>query len=83
MKILYLASLRERTGIAEETASPPDGVRTIEDLVAWLKTRGPHYVAAFDGTPVVHAAIDFEKAPFDAEITGAKEIAFFPPMTGG
>ena len=83
MKILYLASLREEIGINEEELSPPDTVRTIADLMAWLQTRGPNYQAAFSGSTPIHAAIDFEKAPPEAEISKAGEIAFFPPMTGG
>ncbi len=83
MKIVYLAALREHIGIAEEELTPPAHVRTLAELMAWLKSRGANYAEAFERSPVIHAAIDFEKATPEAEIAGAREIAFFPPMTGG
>jgi molybdopterin synthase sulfur carrier subunit len=83
MKLLYFAWVRERIGIPEEEIDPPANVRTVGDLVAWLKERGEEYAYAFENAKVVRAAIDKTHVKPDAMIAGAREIAFFPPMTGG
>ena len=82
MKLLYFAWVRERIGKPEEIIEPPGSVRTIEELIEWLKGRGEEYAFAFE-RPVVRAAIDQMHAQPNSTIAGAREIAFFPPMTGG
>jgi molybdopterin synthase sulfur carrier subunit len=83
MKLLYFAWLREKIGLAEEDIVVPAGVSDVAGLVAWLQTRGPGYVAAFAQANLVRCAVDQDFAQADAPIAGAKEIAFFPPVTGG
>jgi molybdopterin synthase sulfur carrier subunit len=83
MKVMYFAWVRERIGKAEETLDPPPAVRTVSDLIAWLTERGEEYAHAFEKPKVIRAAIDHAHARPDAAIAGAREIAFFPPMTGG
>jgi sulfur-carrier protein len=83
MKALYFAWVRERVGKAEEELNPPATVTTVGDLIAWLSKRGDGYAHAFDQPLAVRAALDRVHARNDASIAGAKEIAFFPPMTGG
>ena len=83
MKVKYFAWVRERVGKAEETIDPPSSVRTVADLVAWLSERGETYAYAFERPRVIRAAIDHAHVKPDATISGASEIAFFPPMTGG
>ena len=83
MKVKYFAWVRERIGKAEETIDPPASVRTIDDLIGWLTTRGETYAYAFEKPKVIRAAIDHAHVRADAAIAGASEIAFFPPMTGG
>ncbi|HKA71990.1 MAG TPA: molybdopterin converting factor subunit 1 [Xanthobacteraceae bacterium] len=83
MKILYFAWVRERIGKAEEEIEPPAGIATVGDLVAWLARRGEEYAHAFENPRVIRAAIDRSHVRSDAAIAGAREIAFFPPMTGG
>jgi molybdopterin synthase sulfur carrier subunit len=83
MKALYFAWVRERVGTAEEELDPPATVKTVGDLVAWLRERGEGYAYAFDKPTAVRAALDRVHARNDASITGVKEVAFFPPMTGG
>jgi molybdopterin synthase sulfur carrier subunit len=61
----------------------PENVATVADLVRWLKSRGEEYQYAFENETVVRAAIDHVHAKPDAAVAGAREIAFFPPMTGG
>ncbi len=83
MKLKYFAWVRERIGKSEETIELPAGVKTVEDLIAWLAARGETYAHAFETPRVIRAAIDHAHVKQDAAITGAREIAFFPPMTGG
>jgi molybdopterin synthase sulfur carrier subunit len=83
MKVLYFAWVRERIGKAEETVEPPAAVRTVGDLIGWLTTRGDEYAYAFEAPKVIRAAIDHTHVRPDTAIAGAREIAFFPPMTGG
>ncbi len=83
MKVLYFAWVRERVGKTEEAIEPPASVKTVADLMQWLIGRGEEYANAFAALRVIRAAIDHSHAPHDATIAGAREIAFFPPMTGG
>jgi molybdopterin synthase sulfur carrier subunit len=83
MRLLYFAWVKEKTGVAAEDVELPAGVATVQDLMAWLKTRGPEFAAAFARTDVVRAAIDQTHVRHDASLAGAREIAFFPPVTGG
>ena len=83
MKLVYFAWVRERVGQAEEDVALPAGIATVADLVAWLKTRGEGYAHAFENERVIRVAIDQGHVKPEAAIAGAREIAFFPPMTGG
>lgn len=83
MKVLYFAWIRERVGKAEEDVSPPAAVATVGELVQWLAGRGEEYAYAFENPKVVRAAIDRVHVQPQAAIKGAREIALFPPMTGG
>lgn len=83
MKVLYFAWVRERVGKSEETLDPPVSVRTVTDLMNWLVARGEEYADAFATPRVIRAAIDHTHVKPDTAIAGAREIAFFPPMTGG
>jgi sulfur-carrier protein len=83
MKLKYFAWVRERIGKAEETIEPPASVHTVDDLIKWLSARDDCYAYAFEKPKVIRAAIDHAHVKSDAAISGAREIAFFPPMTGG
>ena len=83
MKLVYFAWVRERVGKTDEVVELPEGIATVADLVRWLKGRGEEYGYAFENESVVRAAIDHVHVKPDASIAGAREIAFFPPMTGG
>jgi len=83
LKLLYFAWVRERVGKPEEEIDPPASVRTVGDLMRWLSARGEEYAYAFENAKVIRAAIDHTHVKPDAAISGAREIAFFPPMTGG
>ena len=83
MKLLYFAWVRERVGKGEEVVEPPAGVATVADLMTWLAGRGEEYAFAFENPKVIRAAINRTHVKASAPIAGAKEVAFFPPMTGG
>jgi molybdopterin synthase sulfur carrier subunit len=83
VKIVYFAWVRERVGKAEEEIAPPRSVATIGDLMHWLAQRGEEYAHAFDNPKVIRAAIDRTHVRSETAIADAREIAFFPPMTGG
>ena len=83
VSLLYFAWVREKIGRASETVDLPASVATVADLVEWLRARGPEYMEAFANPEVVRAAIDRSHVKPTARIAGAKEIAFFPPVTGG
>jgi sulfur-carrier protein len=82
-RLLYFAWIRERIGKPEETVALPESVVTVTDLIAWLAARGPEYAHAFDKPDIVRTAIDKTHVKATAPIAGAREIAFFPPVTGG
>ena len=83
LKLVYFASVRERIGKSEEELEVPATVTDVAGLLAWLETRGEGYEAAFARGGAVRAAIDHAHARPETPIAGAREIAFFPPMTGG
>ena len=83
MKLVYFAWVRERVGKAEEEIAPPASVATVTELIAWLSKRGEEYAHAFENPKVIRAAIDKRHVKADTRIAGAREVAFFPPMTGG
>ena len=83
MKLRYFAWVRERIGRAEEDLAPPADVVTVADLMAWLSKQGEEYAYAFENAAVIRAAVDQTHRRHDHPIAEAREIAFFPPMTGG
>lgn len=83
MKALYFAWVRERIGKTEEELYPPQSVKTVADLMAWLSCRGDNYAGAFANRKAVRAALDRAHAKPDSPIADVREVAFFPPMTGG
>ena len=83
VKLVYFAWVRERVGLAQEEVVLPASVLTVADLIAWLKTRGEEYAHAFEAAASIRAALDRVHAKHGALVAGAREIAFFPPMTGG
>ena len=83
MKLLYFAWVRERIGKGEEVIDPPPGVTTVAELMTWLAGRGEEYAYAFDKAAIIRVAVDRTHVRHDSQIAGAREIAFFPPMTGG
>ena len=81
IEVLYFAWVRERVGAPRETVET--GAATVAVLVEELKARSDGHAAAFADTAALRVALDQELAEFDAPLAGVREVAFFPPMTGG
>lgn len=79
--VLYFAWVRERIGLPREQVETE--AATVADLVAELTGREARYEAAFADLSALRVAVDQQLADFDASLSGAREVAFFPPMTGG
>lgn len=83
VKLVYFAWVRERIGMPEEEVSLPDSIVTVKDLLAWLRSRGDGYGEALKFPDSIRVAINQEHVDHGEPIAGAREIALFPPMTGG
>jgi sulfur-carrier protein len=83
VKLVYFAWVRERIGKPDETLALPAGIVTVADLLEWQRGRGEEYAAGFGTANTVRVAIDHVHARESSLVAGAREIAFFPPMTGG
>lgn len=83
MRMVYFAWVRERIGIGEEEVAPPGDVASVADLIDWLAARGGGHAEAFADRARLRAAVDQSFVPLDSPIAGAREIAIFPPVTGG
>ena len=81
VSVLYFAWLRERIGAPRETVTT--AAATVAELVDELKGREARYAAAFADTAALRVALDQELSDFTASLDGVREVAFFPPMTGG
>ena len=83
VRILYFAWLRQEVGASSEEASPPPGVATVADLMAWLRARGGGYAEAFAEDAVLRAAVNKKVVDPGHPLASGDEVAFFPPFTGG
>ncbi|MBQ0751302.1 MAG: molybdopterin converting factor subunit 1 [Roseovarius sp.] len=81
MDVLYFAWVRERIGVPKERIDHAPA--TVMDLVNDLRAREDRYAVAFSDLSALRVAVDQELSDFDASLAGAREVAFFPPMTGG
>ena len=81
MEVLYFAWVRERIGLPRERVETE--AQTVRALVDELRAREDRYEMAFSDLSALRVAVDQRLTDFDASIVGAREVAFFPPMTGG
>lgn len=81
MQVLYFAWVRERIGLAKEQVDTQ--AATVMELVEELRAREDRYAAAFADLSALRVAVDQDLTDFDASLANAREVAFFPPMTGG
>lgn len=84
MKLVYFSWIRERLDMGDEEIFLAENITSLNDLTTWMMSRGEEFEAVFEHKNVVRIAVDQEHVDdMDLDITQAKEIAFFPPMTGG
>ncbi len=83
MTVLYFAWVKEKVGLSSESVSPPATVATVADLMDWLAARGAGHAGAFADRKLIKAAVDQVHVPHSTKIADAREVAFFPPVTGG
>ncbi len=81
IEVLYFAWVRERIGLPREKIDTQ--AATVTDLIAELSAREERYAMAFADLSSLRVALDQELSSFDAPLAGVREVAFFPPMTGG
>jgi molybdopterin synthase sulfur carrier subunit len=81
LTLLYFAWVRERIGLPREKVET--GAATVAELIAELIARDEAYALAFADLTSLRVAVDQKLTSFDAPLAGAREVAFFPPMTGG
>ncbi|MFS0770720.1 molybdopterin converting factor subunit 1 [Sphingomonas sp. 1P08PE] len=83
IRVLYFAWVRERIGTGEELVDPPADVNTVSALIDWLITRSAGHALALGERGRLRAAVDQAFVPLDAPLGEAREVAIFPPVTGG
>ena len=83
MKILYFARIRQIAGRSMEEVEVPSSVSTVSDLITFLSGRDEGVAAALSERRTLRAAVDQNHVALDAPVAGAREVAFFPPVTGG
>lgn len=82
-RLVYFAWVRERIGKREEELDIPSEVKTVRDLLLWLRDKGEGYAEALRQPEVIRVAINREHAEHKEPLGSPREIALFPPMTGG
>ena len=83
VKILYFSWIRERVGMGEETLGLPASVDTVAQLLIWLQGRNEQFAAALEFPEIIRVALDQQHTDHDQPVGSPREIALFPPMTGG
>jgi molybdopterin synthase sulfur carrier subunit len=81
INVLYFAWVRERIGLPKEQVETK--ATTVMGLVEELRAREERYALAFSDLTALRVALDQDLSDFDASLDGVREVAFFPPMTGG
>jgi molybdopterin synthase sulfur carrier subunit len=79
--VMYFAWVRERIGASSERVETK--ASTVAELIEELRAREERYALAFSDLSALRVAVDQELTDFDAPLGGVREVAFFPPMTGG
>ena len=83
MKILYFARIRRIVGRGSDDITVPETVKTVGELMDFLSAGDESLAAAFADRRTIKAAINQSHVAHDAALAGAREVAFFPPVTGG
>lgn len=81
--MVYFAWVREGVGVGQERVDPPAGVTTVAELIDWLSATSESHARTFADRGRLRAAVDQVFVPIDAPLGSAREVAIFPPVTGG
>lgn len=83
IKIRYFAWVQQQIGMAEEMIDPPPSLKNVGELMAWLAGKSDDHAKAFANPSQIKIAINQHYCEPSHSLASAKEIAFFPPVTGG
>ena len=83
MNIKYFSWVKDQIGIESENIKLTDDIKTINDLISYLKTLSAKHNNTLSDTSILRCAVNMEVVSFDKIINDKDEVAFFPPMTGG
>ena len=83
MKILYFARFRQIIGRGADEIEVPENVQNVSTLIDFLKARDERVAEAFGDLRTLKVAINQNHTTLNASLSGATEVAFFPPVTGG
>ncbi len=83
VKVHYFSWIRERVGMGEETVNLPDSVETVSQMLQWMQGRNDQFAAALEFPDIIRVALDQQHVEHDQRLDSPREIALFPPMTGG
>lgn len=83
LKILYFAWVREQVGMSEESVVLPVEIETAAQLINFLAAQSDRHALAFANPDKLRCAVDQVIMPLSSPLGSAKEVAFFPPVTGG
>ena len=81
--IRYFASVREAIGTASESLDVPEEIRTLGEARAWLAARSPRHAEALDASKPLRMACDHVMGDPEDPVVPGRELAVFPPVTGG
>ena len=82
MRLVYFAKVREAVGRDSEERAPA-GDLSIAQLLDQLCSEGENYAAAFAERAKLRFALDQQMVPASVTLGEARELAIFPPVTGG
>ena len=83
INLVYFAWVRERLGLDGEKISLGEEVETVGDILTILTNRGAVYAEVLSDVGKLRFALDQDYETLDSPIGSARELAIFPPVTGG
>ena len=81
VRLVFLGKFGEMAPMAE--IALPNGVRSLNDLKAWVARQEPQLGAAMEATRTRLIVNQCVAHDLSAPVADGDEIAFLPPMSGG